>query len=129
MVQSPRRNLETAFAICYYAQSGNGDRAMQDLIEGVRPRIALLCRQFHVRRLDVFGSAARGDFDPEHSDIDFLVEFEPGNPLAGLEGYFGLREALEALLSRKVDLVAASRVENPYLRRSIEESRRTVYAA
>ena len=102
---------------------------MQDLIEGARPRIAQLCRQYHVRRLDVFGSTARGDFEPEQSDINFLVEFEPGNPLAGLQGYFGLKEALEALLSRKVDLVAASRLENPYLRRSVEESLRNVFAA
>jgi uncharacterized protein len=39
-----------------------------------------LCRRFHVRRLDVFGSAARGDFDPEHSDVDFIVEFDRSAP-------------------------------------------------
>ena len=56
-----------------------------------------LCRRFHVRRLDVFGSAARGDFDPARSDLDFLVEFEPLQRGADLDAFFGLKEALEQL--------------------------------
>ena len=102
---------------------------MHPLIESFRPRIATLCRRFHVRRLDIFGSAARDHFDPERSDVDFLVEFEPDNPLAGLEAYFGFKQALEELFGRKVDLVAAGRVPNPYLRRSIEQSRQNVFSA
>jgi len=108
---------------------GAFDEAMQTLILSVRPQIDALCRRFYVRRLDVFGSAARHDFDPERSDVDFLVEFEPGNPLAGLEAYFGFKQALEDLLERKVDLVAAGRVRNPYLRTSIEQSRENVFSA
>jgi predicted nucleotidyltransferase len=41
-----------------------------------REELRVLCRRFHVRRLDLFGSAARGDFDPERSDVDLLVEFD-----------------------------------------------------
>jgi hypothetical protein len=103
---------------------------MPSVIEPYRDEIAQICRRFHVRRLDVFGSAARGtDFDPEHSDVDFLVEFEPDNPLAGFEAYFGFKEALEALFRRNVDLVAAGRLQNPYLRRAIDESRVNVFKA
>lgn len=103
---------------------------MPSVIEPYRDEIAQLCRRFHVRRLDVFGSAARGtDFDPEHSDVDFLVEFEPDNPLAGFEAYFGFKEALEALLGRPVDLVMPGAIENPYLRAGIERSRESVFAA
>jgi hypothetical protein len=53
---------------------------MQPLIEASRAQLAQLCREHHVRRLEVFGSAARADFDPASSDLDFLVEFEPMAP-------------------------------------------------
>jgi len=102
---------------------------MQHFVHTHSAEIAELCRRFHVRRLDVFGSAVRGDFDPARSDLDFVVEFEREHPLGGLEIYFGLKEALEALFGRKVDLVSEGAVRNPYLRRSIDESRETVYAA
>jgi uncharacterized protein len=49
---------------------------MTHVIEGRREELAALCRRYRVRRLDVFGSAAAGDFDEESSDVDLLVEFE-----------------------------------------------------
>ena len=50
-----------------------------------REELAELCRQYDFARLEVFGSAARGtDFDPEKSDADFLVEFDPRQPAAFL---------------------------------------------
>ena len=89
-----------------------------------------LCRRFYVRRLDVFGSAARSDFDPERSDVDFMVEFDRGHPDALSFGtYFGLKEALEALLNRPVDLVEPGAVRNPYLKANIEGSREPVFEA
>jgi predicted nucleotidyltransferase len=48
---------------------------MLEQIEQKREQIAQLCRQYHVRRLAVFGSAFSGEFDPQRSDVDFLVEF------------------------------------------------------
>jgi predicted nucleotidyltransferase len=79
---------------------------MIDAIDLRREELGALCRRCHVQRLDLFGSAARGDFDPEHSDIDFLVEFDREHPEAlSFNTYFGLKEALEALLGRPVDLV------------------------
>ena len=97
-------------------------------IELHREELHALCRRFHVRRLDLFGSAARGDFDPELSDIDFIVEFERDTPLHPFDAYFGLKEELEALFGRKVDLVELNAVRNPYLKASIEQSRENVYA-
>ena len=94
-----------------------------------REELRELCRRFHVRRLDLFGSAARGDFDAEHSDVDFVVEFERNAPEHPFDTYFGLKEGLEALLGRKVDLVELNAVRNPYLKASIEENRENVYAA
>jgi uncharacterized protein len=102
---------------------------MIDQIQLYRSELHSLCRRFHVRRLDVFGSAARGDFDSERSDVDFVVEFDRSAPQHPFDAYFGLKEELEALLGRKVDLVELSAVRNPYLRASIEQSRENVYAA
>jgi hypothetical protein len=102
---------------------------MIDEIEFHREELQALCRHFHVRRLDLFGSAARGDFDPQKSDIDFLVEFDRSAPQHPFDAYFGLKEALEELFGRPVDLVEAGAVRNPYLKASIEQSRENVYAA
>jgi predicted nucleotidyltransferase len=103
---------------------------MHRLIEAKRPEIAALCRRFGVQRLEVFGSAARGDdFDTGRSDADFLVEFAPEARNRAFANYFDFKEALEALLGRPVDLVMPGAVENPYLRAGIERSREPVFAA
>jgi uncharacterized protein len=102
---------------------------MLDLIEAHRSGIAELCRQFHVRRLDVFGSAARiTDFDPARSDIDLLVTYLPGDDPAFGE-YLHLRDGLEAVFGRPVDLVMDDAVENPFIRADIERFRQPIYAA
>ena len=95
-----------------------------------REELRALCQRLHVRRLDLFGSAARSDFDPERSDIDFLVEFDREHPEAlSFNTYFDFKEALEALLGRAVDLVEPSAVRNPYLKASIDASREPVFEA
>ena len=100
-----------------------------DLIEAHRTELAELCRRYHVRRLDVFGSAARvTDFDPARSDIDLLVNYLPGHGPAFRE-YLELRDGLEALLDRTVDLVMEGAVENPFIRADIERFRQPIYAA
>ena len=101
---------------------------MEQLIKTHLAEVGQLCRRFHVRRLDLFGSAARGDFDPDRSDIDFLVEFEEDAPGSAFDGYFGFKFALEALLGRPVDLVMSGAIENPYVLASIERTREKVYA-
>jgi len=95
-----------------------------------REELRDLCRRFHVRRLDVFGSAARqADFDPARSDLDFLVEFDSGAPEAlSLKTYLGLKAALETLFRRKVDLIEPGAMRNPYLKADIERSREPVFA-
>ena len=88
-----------------------------------------LCRRFRVRRLELFGSAAAGRFNPHSSDLDFLVEFEALRANEYADTYFGLLEALQKLFKRDVDLVVAGSVKNPYLRESIQRSRTLLYAA
>lgn len=91
--------------------------------------LAQLCKRFRVCRLEVFGSAVRGDFDPRRSDLDFLVVFEPLPPGAYAEAYLGFKEALEMLFGGPVDLVAPSAIRNPYFRESVEASKALLYAA
>ncbi|MBV8200958.1 MAG: nucleotidyltransferase domain-containing protein [Acidobacteria bacterium] len=103
---------------------------MLTLLEKRLPELERLCKLYGVKRLDVVGSAAREvDFDPARSDVDFLVEFEPGRLPATLRGFFGFRKALEEVVGRPVDLLMLDAVRNPYLKASLEGSRRLLYAA
>jgi predicted nucleotidyltransferase len=82
------------------------------------PEIAELCRAHQVRRLSMFGSALRNDFDPERSDLDLLVEFvSTVEDRTGAQSRFG--DALEALLGRRVDTVRPDHIRHPLIERSI----------
>ncbi len=104
---------------------------MHPAIVEKRENLADLCRRFGVTRLDVFGSAARGmDFNAATSDVDFLVQFEPRDD--ELARFLDLKDALEALLERSVDLVDRKAIEasrNTIRRRRILAGAEAVYAA
>lgn len=91
--------------------------------------LTALCARYGVRRLALFGSAVRDDFDPQHSDLDFLVEFGPLPSGAHSKAYFGLLRDLEQLFGRPVDLVEDGTIRNPYVLRSVEAEQKTLYAA
>ena len=93
-----------------------------------QPEIAALCRRYGVQKLELFGSAARGDFDPGRSDVDLFYEFD-SNPSSLSDRFFGLLEDLEQLLGRKVDLVSSLDVRNPYFLQVANRHRITLYAA
>jgi predicted nucleotidyltransferase len=101
---------------------------MTNPIDLHREKVAALCRHSGARRLDVFGSAARDDFDPARSDLDFLVEFDDVPPARYAQAYFFLKEGLEDLFGRPVDLVTDSGLANPYFRERIASESRNVYA-
>lgn len=104
---------------------------MLPLIAEHSAEIAALCRRFGVRRLAVFGSAARGaEFDPARSDVDFLVEFAAQDD--DFARFLEFKAALEALLARRVDLVERKAIEasrNYIRKRHILTSAEPVYAA
>jgi len=89
--------------------------------------LRILCRRFHVRQLDLFGSAVDERFDPARSDLDFLVAFEELPSAAYADAYFGLHESLITLFGRAVDLVTEPSLENPYLRRQLEAQRQRLF--
>ncbi|MDP1666711.1 MAG: nucleotidyltransferase domain-containing protein [Methylobacter sp.] len=103
---------------------------MHPFIQQHQSAIAELCRRYHVQRLEVFGSAARGtDFAPDRSDADFLVVFSPSADSPTLKVFFGLQADLSQILGRAVDLAETSALRNPYVQASVNQSCEVVYAA
>ncbi len=102
-------------------------QTMHPVIEDKLEELHRLCECYKVKRLEVFGSVVNGKFDPETSDLDFLVEFQELEPGEHAEAYFGLVEGLESLFEREVDLVEASAIRNPYFLRSINKNRITLH--
>ncbi|TQM03903.1 nucleotidyltransferase family protein [Pseudonocardia kunmingensis] len=100
---------------------------MHPVVEAKRDEIVALCRELGVLRLDVFGSAVSDDFDAERSDVDVLVETDPRH--LTLENYFALKNGLERLLQRSVDVVDAGAVRNPYFKAQVMATRELLYAA
>lgn len=92
-----------------------------------RDEIAGLCRRYGVRRLELFGSAATGAFDPLTSDVDFLVEYPDGYDYGlWLGRYFALKDDLRWLLGRPVDLVMSDAPNHPTFWASANQSREVI---
>ena len=107
----------------------NTPQTMIPLITNHSDQLAEICRRHHVKRLEVFGSAAVGDFNPEKSDIDFLVEFNESDEFSLFQTRRDLTQELESLLNRSVDIVIFANVENPYFRTSVESTREPIFEA
>jgi uncharacterized protein len=99
------------------------------IAEQCRDQIEALCRKYGVKRLELFGSAARGEFDPRHSDLDFLVLYDRAAKGSLADRFFGLLEGLEGLFNRKVDLVDIQGARNPYFIAEALRHRVLLYAA
>lgn len=108
---------------------GDQDRLMVGQTIAVsRAMLRKLAEQYYIRRLVLFGSAARGELRPD-SDIDLLVEFENGKA-PSLGGLVEIQEAFEKLFDgRKVDVATPAILNNPYRRREIEKDMEELYAA
>ncbi len=102
---------------------------MTALIEQNRSKLRQLCRQYGVKRFELFGSAAAGEFDEQTSDFDFLVEFLPSDPACHAHSYLNLLVALGDLFGREIDLLEIKAIKNPYLMESINQTRIELYAA
>lgn len=92
------------------------------------PAIARVCERHGVRRLRIFGSALTEHFNPQASDVDFLIDFLPGRG-GYFHDYFDLKSELERIIGLEVDLVDASAVRNPYFAKSAFGTAEDVYAA
>ncbi|MCX6023722.1 MAG: nucleotidyltransferase domain-containing protein [Chloroflexi bacterium] len=103
---------------------------MHPIVATRREEVARLCRELPVRRLDLFGSATSDRFNPATSDLDFVVEFTvPLSPRDYARAFDALQRGLEALFERRVDLVSAKSIINPYFAQSVAASREALYDA
>lgn len=96
------------------------------LINRVLPELRKICEQFHIQKLELFGSALKGPFS-QKSDVDFLVSFNPIPLEDYFENYINLKISLEKLLDRKIDLLEEQTLKNPYLIESIKNNHLKVY--
>lgn len=99
-----------------------------NIVQNKRQELALLCEKFSVEKMYVFGSATSAELTDE-SDIDFLISFKETPLSKYADNYFGLLESLEQLFKRNIDLVTERSLSNPYLIKSINESKQLLYAA
>ncbi len=101
---------------------------MIPIITENKDTIAKLCREYGIRKLDVFGSAVTGAFDPASSDIDLIVDL--GKYERGVSRrYFRFADALERSLGHRVDLLTEEQIRNPCFRERVEDQRINVYTA
>jgi predicted nucleotidyltransferase len=102
---------------------------MTKIIENNIDQLISLCKKYRVAELDVFGSAATGDFDPAFSDIDFLVEFQKTVRHDRFDNFFSLLDELKQLFDRPVDLVEPGGLRNPYFIEMVNQTKRSLYVA
>jgi uncharacterized protein len=122
-----RDPLVTAVSRHWFIVRHNDRVTLHPIVQSKREEIAALCRELGVRRLDVFGSAVTEDFDVERSDVDVLVEVEPDR--LTLADYFALRQGLQRILGREVDVLDIGALRNPYIRSEVMATREPLYAA
>jgi predicted nucleotidyltransferase len=102
---------------------------MQTIIENNLPKLKELCQKYDIKTMYVFGSASSDDFK-EDSDIDILINFKEGISIEKYtDNYFELHYKLEELFNRKIDLVTENSLANPYLKDSIDKTKKLLYAA
>ncbi|MEI8141131.1 MAG: nucleotidyltransferase domain-containing protein [bacterium] len=100
---------------------------MIELVKQKQTELEGLCRTFQVARLELFGSAATGKFNPNSSDLDFMIEFENRSAPGLLNRYLDFAEALEKLFGRHVDLVTQRSIRNPYFQKVLAVTRELLY--
>ncbi len=83
-----------------------------------------MCTRYSVERLDVFGSAVKGRFNPASSDLDFIVRMTGQRERGYARRFCSFADALVSLFGRPVDLLTESMIHNPYFRQDVDASRR-----
>jgi predicted nucleotidyltransferase len=96
------------------------------IVEKNMDKIRMLCEKHKVSTLFVFGSILTSKFSKK-SDIDFIVDFTDVDMYNYADNYFDLKKSLEILFKREVDLLEDKAIKNPYLRLSIDSSKKLIY--
>jgi predicted nucleotidyltransferase len=97
-----------------------------NIVEQNIATISELCKKHNVLNMYLFGSVLTEKFSPG-SDVDFMVNFGQVELLQYFDNYMALKDGLEHLLHRPVDLVEEKTIRNPVLRRSIDQNKKLIY--
>ena len=89
-------------------------------------RVKELCKKYKVKTLSAFGSVVKGDFT-SGSDIDFAVDFEEKDPFKYFDLYHALKESLENLFQRKIDLIEIRGIKNSFFKKELDETKVHIY--
>jgi len=96
---------------------------LPELLQAKLQPLRELCERYGVEKLELFGSAARGEFDPAHSDLDFIVQMKGRREPGYARRFCDFADALEALYGRPVDLLTELMIKNPYFKAAIAQER------
>ena len=93
-----------------------------------KDQIKKICLDLKLKQLDLFGSATTDDFGPD-SDLDIIIQFKQDADLNHFDNYFKLKEELQDIFHRPIDIIIDGSVKNPYLKEAIAQTRKNVYAS
>lgn len=96
---------------------------LPDLLQTKLGPLRQLCDLYGVEKLELFGSAARGEFDPARSDLDFIVQMKGRREPGYARRFCEFADALEALVGRRVDLLTELMIKKPTFRSEVEKDR------
>lgn len=89
-------------------------------------QIKQLCKELRVKNFAVIGSVLTDNFSSD-SDIDFVVDFDENDPIKYTDLYFQLKDKLERILMRQIDLIEERGIKNSFFRKEIDESKVVIY--
>jgi hypothetical protein len=101
---------------------------MNKIIEKNIQLVKELCKRYDIKEMYLFGSICSDNFRHD-SDIDILISFKEISTEKYTDNYFELHYKLEELFKRKIDLITVNSLSNPYMIKSIEETKQLLYAA
>ena len=96
---------------------------LPELLQAKLEPLRQLCDLYGVERLELFGSAARGEFNPDSSDLDFIVQMKGRREPGYARRFCEFADALEALVGRRVDLLTELMIKKPTFRSEVEKDR------
>lgn len=91
-------------------------------------QIKKICVELQLKQLDLFGSATTDNFGPD-SDLDIIIQFKKNADLNHFDNYFRLKEQLQSIFHRPIDIIIDGSVKNPYLKENISQTRINIYAS
>ena len=97
-------------------------------IKSYEEQIKKICIELQLKQLDLFGSATTDNFGP-NSDLDIIVQFKKDDNINYFDNYFRLKEQLQNIFHRSIDIIIDGSVKNPYLKESISKTRIKIYAS